>query len=79
MKKLMIALSCLLIQSSLHAQDIDFFKDMDEQNKKEAKEKTDYAAYTFKTTRLTNGHTIENVGRGILDFRINHLCFSGYS
>jgi hypothetical protein len=72
MKKLMIALSCLLIQSSLHAQDIDLFKDMDEQNKKEAKEKTDYAAYTFKTTRLTNGHTIENVGRGILDFRINH-------
>lgn len=72
MKKLMIALSCLLIQSSLHAQDIDLFKDMDEQNKKEAKEKTDYAAYTFKTTRLTNGHTIENVGKGILDFRINH-------
>ena len=72
MKKLMIALSCLLIQNLLHAQDIDLFKEMDEQNKKEAKEKTDYAAYTFKTTRLTNGHTIENVGRGILDFRINH-------
>lgn len=72
MKKLMIALSCLLIQNLLHAQDIDLFKEMDEQNKKEAKEKTDYAAYTFKTTRLTNGHTIENVGKGILDFRINH-------
>ena len=72
MKKLIIALSCLLIQSSLHAQDIDLFKDMDEQNKKETKDKTDYAAYTFKTTRLTNGHTIENVGKGILDFRINH-------
>lgn len=72
MKKLIIALSCLLIQNLLHAQDIDLFKEMDEQNKKEAKEKTDYAAYTFKTTRLTNGHTIENVGKGILDFRINH-------
>lgn len=72
MKKIMIVLSCLLMQNLLHAQDIDLFKDMDEQNKKEAKEKTDYAAYTFKTTRLTNGHTIENVGRGILDFRINH-------
>lgn len=72
MKKLIIALSCLLIQNLLHAQDIDLFKEMDEQNKKEAKEKIDYAAYTFKTTRLTNGHTIENVGRGILDFRINH-------
>ena len=72
MKKLIIALSCLLIQSSLHAQDIDLFKDMDEQNKKETKDKTDYAAYTFKTTRLTNSHTIENVGKGILDFRITH-------
>lgn len=72
MKKLIIALSCLLIQNLLHAQEIDLFKDMDEQNKKETKEKTDYAAYTFKTTRLTNGHTIENVGKGILDFRINH-------
>lgn len=72
MKKLMMGISLLLTQSIVQAQDIDLFKDMDEQNKKEAKEKTDYAAYTFKTTRLTNGHTIENVGRGILDFRINH-------
>lgn len=27
---------------------------------------------TFKTTRIANGHSIENLGKGILDFRINH-------
>lgn len=35
-------------------------------------EKTEYTASTFKTTRIANGHSIENVGKGILDFRINH-------
>lgn len=27
---------------------------------------------TFKTSRIANGHSIENVGKGILDVRINH-------
>lgn len=72
MKKIIIGISLLLTQSFVYAQDIDLFKEMDEQNKKETKEKIDYAAYTFKTTRLVNGHTIENLGKGILDFRINH-------
>lgn len=27
---------------------------------------------TFKTTRLINGHSIENVAAGVLDFRISH-------
>ncbi len=27
---------------------------------------------TFKTSRLINGHTIEQTGEGILDFKINH-------
>ncbi len=31
-----------------------------------------YTTATFKTTRIANGHSIENVGKGILDFRINH-------
>ena len=32
----------------------------------------DYATATFKTTRLINGHTIENVAAGVLDMRISH-------
>lgn len=27
---------------------------------------------TFKTTRIANGHSIENTKKGVLDFRINH-------
>jgi len=72
MKKIFISTCLLLTLGLAHAQEIDLFKEMDEQNKKDSKEKTDYAAYTFKSTRLVNGHTIENVGKGILDFRINH-------
>lgn len=34
--------------------------------------KKEYTTSTFKTTRIANGHSIENVGKGILDFRINH-------
>ena len=33
---------------------------------------TDYTTATFKTTRLINGHSVENVGRGVLDVRISH-------
>jgi hypothetical protein len=34
--------------------------------------KTNYAMATFKTTRLINGHTIENVGKGVMDVKISH-------
>ena len=33
---------------------------------------TDYTTATFKTTRVVNGHSIENVGEGVLDFKISH-------
>lgn len=33
---------------------------------------TDYITATFKTTRIVNGHSIENVGEGVLDFKISH-------
>ncbi|HTN46240.1 MAG TPA: DUF5777 family beta-barrel protein [Flavipsychrobacter sp.] len=32
----------------------------------------EYTTATFKTTRIANAHSIENLGKGILDFRINH-------
>jgi hypothetical protein len=35
-------------------------------------EPTDYTTATFKTTRVINGHSVENVGGGVLDFRISH-------
>jgi opacity protein-like surface antigen len=35
-------------------------------------EKKAYTTATFKTTRLINGHSIEHVGKGVLDFKISH-------
>lgn len=34
--------------------------------------KKNYVTATFKATRLINGHSIENLGMGVLDFRISH-------
>jgi hypothetical protein len=38
----------------------------------EMEKTTDYTTATFKTTRLINGHTVENVGKGVLDIKISH-------
>ncbi|TDH24102.1 hypothetical protein EXU57_16070 [Segetibacter sp. 3557_3] len=54
------------------AQDVDLFKVMDEDSKKADAKRTNYSTATFKTTRLINGHSVENVGKGILDFKISH-------
>lgn len=36
------------------------------------KDQTYYTTATFKTTRLVNGHSVENVGKGVLDVKISH-------
>jgi hypothetical protein len=42
---------------------------LDENTDKSVKE---YSYGAFKTTRVINGHSIENTGKGILDFKISH-------
>ncbi|MEZ5016942.1 MAG: DUF5777 family beta-barrel protein [Flavipsychrobacter sp.] len=37
-----------------------------------AVKKKRYTTSTFKTTRLVNGHSIENTSKGVLDFRVSH-------
>ncbi|WP_295675359.1 DUF5777 family beta-barrel protein [uncultured Mucilaginibacter sp.] len=54
------------------AQNVDLFKQQDEQDKKDAKETTDIVTSTFKTTRIVNSQSIENTGAGILDVKISH-------
>lgn len=51
------------------AQD-DLMKMLEEETEKD--KKPDYTTATFKTTRLINGHSVENVAAGVLDFRISH-------
>lgn len=35
-------------------------------------DQTNYTTATFKTTRLINGHSVENVGKGVMDVKISH-------
>jgi len=34
--------------------------------------KPDYVQATFKSTRVVNGHSVETMGQGVMDFRITH-------
>jgi hypothetical protein len=56
----------LIFCSSLQAQDLD--KMLEEATGSS----TQYATATFKSTRIINGHSIERMQAGQLDFRINH-------
>lgn len=38
----------------------------------QAPAKKPFTTATFKATRVINGHSIENVGKGVLDFRVSH-------
>lgn len=59
----------LLIGRHAVAQD-DLMKMLEEETEKTAA--PDFATATFKTTRIINGHSVENVAGGVLDFRISH-------
>lgn len=38
----------------------------------QASARKQYVSATFKATRIINGHSIQNIGAGVLDFRISH-------
>jgi len=65
---LLIFLMCITIAKTF-AQD-DLMKMLEDESKKEKKK--DYATATFKTSRLINGHSIENAAAGVLDLKISH-------
>lgn len=71
-KKLLTLIIASVCASCLLAQEVDLFKMLDEESSKESKTRTDYVAATFKSTRLINGHSVETLGKKILDFRISH-------
>jgi len=56
----------LFMVQGVHAQTIDLFAENADQKTK------DIVTGAFKTTRIVNGQSIENVGEGVLDFRILH-------
>lgn len=60
------SLLLLLGLGELNAQDIDLFAEKDTVKVK------DITTATFKSSRVVNGQSIENVGVGVLDFKILH-------
>ena len=71
-KKIITLLIASAITGHLVAQDVDLFKLLDEESKKADKNRINYTTATFKSTRLINGHSIENIGKGLLDLKISH-------
>ena len=65
-KNIVIFIFIFLASVKLKAQTVDLFAE--ENNKKVL----DIVTSTFKSTRIVNGQSIENVGAGVLDFRISH-------
>lgn len=80
---LIISFFASYCQDTLHqktsADTTDISKLLEEQLKTENVNKTQFVTATFKTTRLINGHTVENTAKGVLDFKISHRFgpFSG--
>lgn len=71
-KKLILFIA-ILTSGKLKAQDTtDLMAQLEKEVMSNAKSITNYTTATFKTTRLINGHTVENVGKGVLDVKISH-------
>ena len=66
-------LICLLISMFLTVvSGVLCAQDMDQLLEEAADNSTEYATATFKSTRIINGHSIERMPGGQLDFRISH-------
>ncbi len=63
---------CLIFYTLCYTAAAQDTTDIMGQLESEIEKTTDYTTATFKTTRLINGHTVENVGRGVLDVKISH-------
>lgn len=63
---MLVAFSLTLFFTKANSQNVDLFAE------KYNSQSPDIITSTFKSTRVVNGQSIENVGAGVLDFRISH-------
>lgn len=63
---ILLGLIIVLLAGNVQSQDLDALLNA------ETKPTIDYAAATFKSTRIINGHSIEQMKKKQLDFRISH-------
>jgi opacity protein-like surface antigen len=67
------AIILLSICGKIRAQDTtDLMSQLEREVGNNEKNQTNYTTAAFKTTRIINGHSIENVGKGVLDVKISH-------
>jgi hypothetical protein len=72
-KTCFIIFMALVFSFEIKAQDsTDLMSQLENEVLKDNRNKTTYTTAAFKTTRLINGHTIENAGKGVLDVKISH-------
>ena len=64
--QLILLLAFVLFVFNVSAQEEDLLGLLDEE------ETTEYVEAAFKTTRVVNSHSLENVSEGVLDFKISH-------
>ena len=69
---LLIILLFTFCESKAQQDSTDLMNILEKKDSAKEKDEIHYTTGSFKTTRLINGHTIENVGRGILDVKISH-------
>ena len=66
MKRHLVTGSLFLLTYAIHAQEKDLLKELSSPPGKE------YVSNAFKSSRVINGHSMEMIGAGVLDFRILH-------
>jgi Membrane bound beta barrel domain (DUF5777) len=64
-----LAIVCAVITKAAAQDTTDILRQLEDEL---GSSTTDYTTATFKTTRLINGHTVENVGKKVLDVKISH-------
>ena len=71
--KVTLLLFILIFSRSAKAQDTtDLMKQLEKEVSNDDKNNTNYTTATFKTTRVIDGHSVENVGKGVMDVKISH-------
>ena len=66
MKRNLVTGLLFLLTYGIHGQESDLLKQLTNESGKE------YVSYAFKSSRVINGHSMEMIGAGVLDFRILH-------
>jgi hypothetical protein len=71
-KLIVLGLSLIALSSSQTVFAQTDVSDLDKMMEEDSKPKKEFAKNAFKSSRVVNGHSMEMLGKGVLDFRILH-------